>query len=87
MLTRSQKIVIAFGGLLYLLTVMLILFHSFTLELYFVSGLIGFLIIVQLLGPTMTRPKWRSRAEKVIMIGLFLFVALVLIKLANLMTG
>jgi hypothetical protein len=87
MLTKSQNIVIAFGALLYLLSVTLILFHVYAIDLYLIFGFVGFLILLQLLGPAMARPKWRAKTDNVIMIGLFLFMALVLIKLINLMSS
>jgi hypothetical protein len=87
MLTRSQKTVIAFGGLLYLISVMLILFQSYATDVYFIFSIIGFLVIVQLTGPAMTRPKWRARTDHVIMVGFLLFLALVVLKLINIISA
>jgi hypothetical protein len=87
MLTKSQNIVLAFGALLYLLSATLILFQAYAIDLYLIFGFIGFLIILQLMGPAMVRPKWRARTDNVIIIGLFFFMALVLIKLINLMSA
>lgn len=77
MLTKGHRIVFIFGGWLFLVLVLLLLFRSLSLEYFFVLGLIGFLIIVELSGPYTVRPKWRLWVNIFILLGTIIFAIIV----------
>jgi len=62
---------------------LLVLFGSINYEYFFVLCLIGFLIIVELSGPFMVKPAWRSRVNIVIAIGVVIFAFIVLKKVVD----
>lgn len=51
----------------------LVLLNSLTLELFFVVGLIGFLVVTELTAPFNVTPQWRSRLKWLIGLGLAVF--------------
>jgi hypothetical protein len=77
MLTKGQKIVYTFGGWVFLVMALLLLFNSLSYEYFFVLCLIGFLIIVELSGPYTVRPKWRLWVNIFILIGTVIFALIV----------
>ena len=77
MLTKSQRIVVIFGAWAFLALAVLALLDSLSNEFFFVLCLIGFLVIVELSGPFASRPRWRSRVNIVILLGVILFCLIV----------
>jgi len=84
-LTRAQRIVMAFGGLASVLLAVLMLFDVMSFELYFTLCLLGFMAVVHLGGPFISRPRWRSRANLLILAGVFLFALIVLNKVLDIL--
>jgi hypothetical protein len=80
MLTKSQKLVFIFAAWALLALTALTLFHMLSYEYFFILCLIGFPIIVLVIGPYTVKPAWRSRANLVIMTGAIAFAALVVIE-------
>jgi len=80
MLTRSQRLTYLFGGWMFVVLSLLALFGSVSYEYFFVLCLIGFLVIVELSGPFIVRPAWRSRVNIVIFLGVLVFSLIVLEK-------
>lgn len=74
MTTRRRERFI-YGHLAWLLStvLVLVLLESLTLELFFVIGLIGFLVITELTAPFNLTPDWRSRLKWIIGVGLVVF--------------
>jgi uncharacterized membrane protein YhhN len=56
----------------------LTLLDALTMELFFVVGLIGFLIVTELTAPFNVTPTWRSRLKWLIALGLAVFGAIVI---------
>jgi hypothetical protein len=50
---------------------------------FFILCFIGFLIIVETTGPFTTRPRWKSRVNALIIIGLIIFAVIVFVKVEN----
>lgn len=73
MLTKSQGLVYIFAGWVLLVLTVLTLFNSLSFEYFFVLCFIGFLILVELSGPFTVKPKWRSRLDILIVIGVLIF--------------
>ena len=84
MMTKNQRLVIAFGTWALLIMALSGLLKMMDFEYFFVLCLIGFLIIVQITGPFYTRPKWRSRVNIVVVIGVLIFALIILQKVLNL---
>lgn len=51
----------------------LVVLDALTLELFFVSTLIGFLVVVELTAPFAVTPPWRRRLRWIILVGLVVF--------------
>lgn len=85
MFTKAQRIVMTFGGLASVTLAVLMLFDVLSFELYFALCLLGFMAIVHLYGPFVSRPRWRSRANLIILAGLFLFGVMVLNKVLDIL--
>lgn len=70
---RRQQYVI--GVLAWALSAMivLVLLASFSYELYFVTSLIGFLVVTELTAPFNITPRWRARLKWFILAGLVVF--------------
>jgi 4-amino-4-deoxy-L-arabinose transferase-like glycosyltransferase len=77
LLTKSQRIVVIFGAWAFFALALLAVFGSLTFEYFFVLCLIGFLVIVELSGPFASRPRWRSRVNVVILLGVVVFALIV----------
>jgi hypothetical protein len=77
--------VMTFGGLAVLLMAVLLLFNILSLEIYFMLCLISFLVLVQMSGPFISRPKWRSRVNVVIAISIVGFILIVLGKVLDIL--
>ena len=77
LLTKSQRIVVIFGAWAFFALALLAVFGSLTFEYFFVLCLIGFLVIVELSGPFAARPRWRSRVNAVILLGVVVFALIV----------
>ncbi|MCD1294888.1 hypothetical protein CUJ83_07740 [Methanocella sp. CWC-04] len=85
MFTKSQKLVYAFALWVFVILALLAVFQSLNYEYFFVLCLIGFLILVELSGPFTTKPKWRSRVNIVIFIGLLMFSFIVIKKVLDIL--
>ena len=85
MLTKNQKLVYIFGIWIVAVLSLLVLFKSLSLEYFFVLCLIGFLIIVELSGPFIVRPRWRARVNVVIAIGVLIFAIIVVNKVLEIL--
>ena len=46
---------------------------AFTYELFFVTSLIGFLVLIELTAPFHVTPRWRARLKWIILAGLLVF--------------
>jgi hypothetical protein len=80
MYTKSQWLVIIFSGWVLTVLVLLSVLNSLDYVYFFILCLIGFLIIVEVTGPFTTRPRWKSRVNVLIVIGLIAFSAIVITK-------
>jgi len=85
LLTKSQRIVVIFGAWAFLALAVLAVFQSLSFEYFFVLCLIGFLVIVELSGPFASRPRWRSRVNTVILLGVILFSLVVVKKVLDIL--
>jgi hypothetical protein len=85
LLTKSQRIVIIFGAWTFLALAVLAVFQSLSFEYFFVLCLIGFLVIVELSGPFASRPRWRSRVNVVILLGVIMFSLVVVKKVLDIL--
>jgi hypothetical protein len=77
MYTKSQWLVIIFSGWILTVLVLLSLLNSLDYVYFFILCLIGFLIIVEVAGPFTTKPRWKSRINILVIIGLIAFAAIV----------
>ncbi len=84
-MTKAQRIVMTFGGLAFVAMAVLMLFDILSIELYFILCLLGFMAIVHLGGPFISHPRWRSRANVIILAGAFLFGLIVLNKVLDIL--
>ena len=50
---------------------------ALTYEFFFVTSLIGFLIVAQLTAPVLVSPAWRQRLKLPMFIGLIVFAAII----------
>jgi len=57
---------------------LLVLLGSLSLELFFVTSLIGFLVVVELTAPFAVTPEWRARLKWLILLGLAGFAYIVI---------
>ena len=85
MMTKNQRLVIAFGAWCLLIMALSGLLKMMDFEYFFVLCLIGFLIIVQITGPFYTKPKWRLRFNIVVVIGVVIFALIILQKVLTLL--
>lgn len=65
--------------------VLLALLDSLTLELAFVTSLIGLLVVVELTAPVNVTPRWRGRLKWIVAIGLVVFGLVVLRRIVALL--
>jgi hypothetical protein len=80
MLTRSQKLVIRFGAWALIVQAVLTLFGVLDYQLLFLLDLMGLAIIIELTGPYLIRPLWKSRLNIVLFAGMLVFIIIVLKK-------
>lgn len=76
--TRREQFV--HGIIAWLLGTLIVLtaLDSVELELFFVLGLIGFLIVTELTAPFNVSPRWRRRLIPLIILGLGIFGVIVI---------
>lgn len=74
---RRERFVVATLAWLLGTALVLVLLGSLTLELFFVVGLIGFLVVTELTAPLNVAPAWRSRLKWLIALGLLVFASVV----------
>lgn len=77
----SQRIVIWSGLWAFLSLTVLGLLGRLSIEYFFVLSLVGFLVILMLFGPFISRPGWRARASIVTLIGVLIFIVITLEKI------
>jgi hypothetical protein len=73
-------LIFAFVGWTFATLAIMAIFNSINLEYLFVLYLIGFILITMLSGPFTARPRWRSRANVVILAGVLVFFIMVINK-------
>ncbi|WP_135534919.1 hypothetical protein [Halostella pelagica] len=61
------------------------LLGAFSLELFFVVSLIGFLVVVELTGSLGVTPRWRARLKWIILLGLAVFASIVVRRLLEIL--
>lgn len=83
---KSQKIVVAFGAWAIAMLALLTIFNSLNYEYLFVLDLLGLLVIVQFLGPYIMKPKWRSRLNVFLMVGMAIFALIIFNKALHILT-
>jgi hypothetical protein len=71
--TRRTRFVHANVAWMAGVTLVLVLLESLTYELFFVTSLIGFLVVTELTAPFAVTPRWRSRLKWLIALGLAVF--------------
>jgi hypothetical protein len=77
MLAKSQRLVIALSIWIFTVLALLIFFKSLSFEFFFILCLIGFLIIIELSGHFLVKPKWRSRVNIIVVLGVIVFAVIV----------
>lgn len=70
---RRQRFVRANVAWLLGSTLVLVVLDALSIELFFVIGLIGFLIVTELTAPFNVTPTWRTRLKWLIGLGLLVF--------------
>lgn len=80
MLAKSQRLVIALSIWIFTVLALLIFFKSLSFEFFFILCLIGFLIIIELSGPFLVKPKWRSRVNIIVVLGVIVFAVIVFVR-------
>lgn len=83
---KSQKIVVAFGAWAIAMLALLTIFNSLNYEYLFVLDLLGMLVIVQFLGPYIMKPKWRSRLNVFLMVGMAIFALIIFNKALHILS-
>lgn len=73
LLILSQRIVVLSGTWAILTIALLASLGSLRFDYFFVLYLLGFLILVMLCGPSLSRPQWRVRAGLATLIGVLIF--------------
>lgn len=66
-------------------TLVLVVLDALTLELFFVSTLIGFLVVVELTAPFAVTPTWRRRLRWIILVGLAAFGYIVIRRILDIL--
>jgi hypothetical protein len=83
MLTKSQLLICCLLGWMLAMLMLITLFNSVGYEIYFVLSLIGLLVIAELVGPGTVKPRWRTRVNLVIALGMIIFSILMVQKVLN----
>lgn len=81
MIAKNRIIVVLFAGWTFALLALLILYRSFSLDLFFSLAFIGFLMVIALAGPFTVKPAWKTRISLIIVIGAVIFSAIVVMKI------
>ena len=70
---RAKRFV--YGQTTWMLATVLVLsfLGELTLEVFFISSLLGFLILTEFTAPFNVRPEWRARLKWFILIGMVIF--------------
>lgn len=63
----------------------LVLLEAFTVELFFVVALIGFLVVTELTAPFSITPAWRKRLRWLILLGLLGFAYVVVKRILDIL--
>jgi hypothetical protein len=87
MLTRGQKVAISAWICCVAALAFLILFQAVSAEYFLILSLISFLIISELYGPFLSRPKWKTGLNIVLIIGVLLFMVIVVEKVLLLLNS
>lgn len=69
-----------FGAGIYALLALFIVFNSLNVEYFFTLSLLGLLVLVHLMAPQTTNPKWKSRVNLFIGIGVLVFILIIVRK-------
>ena len=85
--TKNLTIVYVFGACMALLFLILQVLGRFDYEFFYVLGFIIFLLLLQLLGPTTVTPRWKKRADIVIILGLIIFSVIIFDKVYLIITA
>jgi hypothetical protein len=78
--TKGLKVAYVSGGWMLATLALLILSNSLTVENFFIMSFTGLLIIVELSGPFIVKPVWRSRMDVLIAVGVLVFTLFFLAK-------
>lgn len=87
MLTKSQRLVISLSVWIIVVLTVLVLLQSLSYEFFFILSLIGFLIIIELSGPFRIKPKWSSRVNIVLAIGVIIFAMMLFNSVMKIISG
>lgn len=82
---RRQRFLLATTGWLLLTVISLTVLSSLTLELFFITSLIGFLVVIELTAPFSVTPRWRSRLRWLIAVGLIVFGYIVVTRILQIL--
>jgi hypothetical protein len=74
MWTKIQNLVIAFSVWIFITLIAMALLGNLDPMIFFISCLLGFLIIFDITGPFTVRPKWKSRVWILTAVGIGIFV-------------
>jgi hypothetical protein len=74
-----------FGGWAFFVLATLLIFNVLSIEFYFMLCPIGFLVIAQMSGPFISRPKWRSRINLIMVVSVFTFLLIVIGKVLDIL--
>jgi len=75
---RRQQFIHAQAGWMLATLVVLAALGSLSLELFFVSSLIGLLVVIELTAPFDVTPTWRARLKWLVVLGLLGFAYVVI---------
>ena len=84
-MSKAQQIIITSGALAVVLMAVLLILDALSFELYFTLCLLSFLIVVQMIGSSVARPRWRSRLNVVALVGVLAFFLVVTNKVLNIL--
>jgi len=75
-MTTERQVQFVSGVFAWKLAILLLLVVTgwFSYELFFVTALVGFLIVAELTSPVYIRPEWRRRLRWIILLGIGVFL-------------
>lgn len=83
---RKQQIaIIAFAMWLTLIAVFMLLMQRIDLEIFFILGLVGVLLVMQLLEPSFVQPGYLKYIRYLIAAGIVIFGAIVALKVIEIL--